>query len=82
MLILSISDAIFGLRELLNTYPTLVSQLLAPLVMATVRLTSDEVRALDRASHADLCNNTEPRTKTFDKRYSRFTDGLYPSYPP
>ncbi|KAF9785526.1 hypothetical protein BJ322DRAFT_1063691 [Thelephora terrestris] len=35
-------DAIFGLRELLDTYPTLIPQLLTPLVTATVRLMSDE----------------------------------------
>lgn len=45
MLIPCVIDAIFGLRELFGTYPALVSQLLTPLVTATVRLTSDEVRA-------------------------------------
>lgn len=44
MLILCVLDAILGLRELLDTYPTLIPQLLTPLVAATVRLMSDEVR--------------------------------------
>ena len=44
MLILCVPDAILGLRELLDTYPTLIPQLLTPLVTATVRLMSDEVR--------------------------------------
>ena len=45
MLVLCTIDAIFGLRELFNTYPSLTPQLLAPLVTGTVRLMSDEVRA-------------------------------------
>ena len=45
MLIFCALDAIFGLRELFDTYPALIPQLLTPLVTATVRLTSDEVRA-------------------------------------
>ena len=43
MLIFRVSDAILGLRELLNTYPILMPQLLTPLITATVRLMSDEV---------------------------------------
>jgi len=38
-------DAIFGLRELFDTYPSLIPQLLTPFVTGTVRLMSDEVRA-------------------------------------
>ena len=49
MLIRCTLDAIFGLRELLDTYPALIPQLLTPLVAATVRLMSDDVR-VDRTS--------------------------------
>jgi len=45
MLTLCTKDAIFGLRELFDTYPSLIPQLLTPLVAGTVRLMSDEVGA-------------------------------------
>ena len=79
MLILCTIDAIFGLRELLDTYPSLVPQLLTPLVAGTVRLMSDEVRA-DRVFLGNACDNAKSRTRVFDKHCYRFIGGSCRSY--
>lgn len=81
MLIDCALDAIFGLRELLDTYPTLVPQLLAPFVTATVRLMSDEVRTSAMRFLESACDDAGSRTRLFGKRCYPFTGGSCLSYP-
>jgi hypothetical protein len=75
MLILCVLDAIFGLRELFDTYPQLILQLLAPLVTATVRLMSDEVRVSAVLFLESAYDNTGSRTRLFGRHCSPFTGG-------